>query len=456
MSRGEARLALVSKPQGRGTPRPHGNGPKGFGRIEQGMDATLSLAGPRVLMSRAALLHNIKIIRRRLASGTKLCAVVKADAYGHCASLVADTLANFTCDALAGPAVDAFAVVELEEAEAVDGNGVPVHVLRPIESTSVGPRRDAIEAAVLSGWTLTVTTPAAAMDVARIAGACGRRAAVQIMIDTGQHREGAAIRDVPLILKTIDSQPALRLSAMCTHFVSSEEPANPFNDEQLRRFRSATDAYVSEHPQVIRHAANSGAVFFNGSGHLDMVRPGIAIYGIDPTCRPHVDRPLRPVLKWVAPLTMVREIPAGATVGYNQAWRARTRTRIGLVPVGYADGYLRSFSNRAMMIVRGKAVPVVGRVSMDYATVDLDGVPGAAPGDEATVLDSDPLSPASVYSLAQVAATIPYEIFCHIGQRMKRMPAEAEEPATIGKITHMPRVQLMRLPQPAKKSAMTA
>jgi alanine racemase len=130
---------------------------------------------------------------------------------------------------------------------------------------------------------------------------------------------------------------------------------------------------------------------------------------------------------------MIRQIKKGATVGYNQTWTAARDTRIGLVPVGYADGYSRSFSNRAKMILHGKPVPVVGRVSMDYATVDLGDVPEASVGDPATVLDNDPLSPASAYALAELAGTIPYELFCRIGARVRRTavdPADSQENAS--------------------------
>ena len=123
----------------------------------------------------------------------------------------------------------------------------------------------------------------------------------------------------------------------------------------------------------------------------------------------------------------VRDLPKGSSVGYNQTWAAPRDTRLGLVPVGYADGYLRSFSNRAMMIVQGKAVPVVGRVSMDYATIDLGTVPQATVGDEVTILDSDPLSPASAYALARNAETIPYEIFTRIGPRVHRVATDPVE-----------------------------
>lgn len=391
------------------------------------MDATYSLGQPRVLISRTALLHNVKLLRSRLAPGTRICAMVKADAYGHGAQIVADTLSNYCADGLEAPAVDALAVVTLDEADALDPGPLPILVLRPVENVYIGRERERLENAIRQGWTLTVGSIEAASDVARIALAANKRASVQIMIDTGIHREGAPSEGVNRLVEAIESQPALKLSCLCTHFVSAEEAENPLTADQLRRFRSATESHAVRNPKLIRHAANSGALFFTPSSHLDMVRPGIALFGIDPTCRPSLERPLRPVLKWTAPLTMIRALPKGQSVGYNQTWRAVRDTRLGLVPVGYADGYLRSFSNRAMMLVHGQPAPVVGRVSMDYTAIDLTDVPHVQVGDEVIVLDSDPLSPASVYALAKHAQTISYEIFCHIGPRVHRMAEEVEE-----------------------------
>jgi alanine racemase len=168
---------------------------------------------------------------------------------------------------------------------------------------------------------------------------------------------------------------------------------------------------------------------------LDMVRPGISIYGIDPTCKPSPDRPLKPVMKWVAPLIAIKEVEAGARVGYGQTWTVSKPTRLGLVPIGYADGYPRLLSNRGTMMVGGQPAPVAGRVSMDLTVIDLANVPHAMVGDDVTVLDDDPVSPASVYKIAELAETIPYEILCRIGSRVRRVAItdadEREEEALV-------------------------
>lgn len=401
-------------------------------RMDASMDTRHSAAAvgePRVVVSRTALLHNAAVVRRQLPAGTRLCAIIKANAYGHGADAVADTLCNYSPDGSDTPAADALAVASLDEAAALPAAAtasVPILVFRPLENALIGGRRDKIEEAIRFGWVLTVCTPAAAEDVARVALAMGRRAAVQIMVDTGMTRSGVAPDRLPALLHKVDGRPSLRLAGLCTHFANSEDPADGFTDEQLDQFDAATAGYAAfARGRVLRHAANSGAVFFHPASYFDMVRPGLALYGIDPTGKPSLDRNLRPALRWTAPLVGLHDVPAGTTVGYGRTWTAGRPSRIGLVPVGYADGYARCFSNRAVVMVHGRPAPVVGRVSMDLTTVDLTDVPQARTGDEVTLLDSDPLSPASVYRLAEWGGTVPYEIFCGIGPRVHRVVADA-------------------------------
>jgi alanine racemase len=397
----------------------------------QGMDARDALGEPTAYISRAALLHNAVVIRRALAPGVKVCAMVKANAYGHDANLVVDTLCNFSSADLAGPAVDAFAVADLEEAAALPQTSHPILVLRPVENCFVGRQRSKIDFAVRNNWWLTLATTTAADDVARIAEAAGKRANIQIMVDTGMSREGVDLHGLDALLHKIETRPSLRLTGLYTHFVHSEDADQPMTIEQLARFLDKTDAVLERSAgKLLRHTSNSGAVFFSPSAHLDMVRPGISLYGIDPTERPSIERALRPVMRWTAPLIGIREVRKGTTVGYGQSWTAERDTRVGLVPIGYADGYNRGYSNTGVMLVHGCAAPVVGRVSMDLTTIDLGQVPSVAIGDEVTILDNDPLSPASAYKLAQWADTIPYEIFCRLGTRVRRVaidPVDSRE-----------------------------
>ncbi len=399
------------------------------------MDARDALGEPTATVSRSALIHNAAVVRRAVGRGVKVCATVKANAYGHGADLVVDALANFSTNDFGTPSVDAFAVADLDEAAALPATTLPVLVLRPVENCFVGRQRARVEAAVRAGWWLTVATPTAADDVARIAAATGKRAHLHVMVDTGLGRAGVGPDGLDALLDRIEQRPgSLRLAGLYTHFVNGEDPDSPMTIEQLATFLDRTDAAAERsNGRLLRHAAASGATFFTPPAHLDMVRPGLALYGIDPGGKPSIERPLRPAMKWTAPLIGVRDVPADGTVGYGQTWRAARDTRVGLLPLGYADGYDRAYGNRAVTLIHGCPAPVVGRVSMDLTTVDLSQVPSAAVGDEVTLLDSDPLSACSVYRLAEWSGTIPYEVLCRIGPRVRRVavdPADGREAVT--------------------------
>jgi alanine racemase len=354
--------------------------------------------------------------------------MIKADAYGHGAEIVADTLANFSTRKYEAPLVDALAVASIDEAERLPATILPIYIFRPVENCFLGRQRSRLEQAILNGWVLTLCSGTAASDVARIASSIGKRGIVQIMLDTGMTRSGVDGADLADLVDTIQSHASLRLGSICTHFACAEEAGREVTDGQLAVFNAACNAVAPRLRQkVLRHAANSAAMFLCPDARLDMVRPGIALYGIDPSLAPTSERLLKPALKWTAPLVQIHAVKAGAMVGYGQTWKSPRDTRVGLVPVGYADGYSRSFSNRSVMVVQGQTCPVVGRVSMDLTTIDLSPVPGAILGDEVTILDSDPLSPASVYELAKLAGTIPYEITCGIGPRIHRVAVEIEK-----------------------------
>jgi alanine racemase len=399
------------------------------------MDAKDALGEPTAHISRSALIHNAAVIRRAVGRGVKICAVVKADAYGHDANIVVDALANFSTNDFGIPSVDAFAVADLEEAVNLPVVPQPVLILRPVENAFVGRQKSKIETAIRNGWWLTVASPTAADDIARIAVAAGRRAHLHIMVDTGMNRAGVCTADLDTLLDRIHMRSSLRLGGLYTHFANSEDGEHPFNIEQLTRFLDKTDPLVEDNNgRILRHTANSGAIFLASPTHLDLVRPGLSLYGIDPQGKPSIDRALKPVMKWTAPLIGIRDVSKGQTIGYGQTHLTQKDTRVGLVPIGYADGYLRAFSNRGVMLVHGCPAPVVGRVSMDLTTIDLSQVPMASIGDEVVVLDSDPMSSASLYRLAEWAQTIPYEIITRIGARVRRVatdPGDGQEISAI-------------------------
>lgn len=390
-----------------------------------------SATEPRLLISRAALLHNVRVLREAASHGgvvPKVCAMIKANAYGHNAALVADALCNFSGPAgEEAPVVDAIGVATIDEAIELPQLAVPTLIFQPVESAFSPAVRTRVEYAIRNDWQLTLCSKSAADDVARIAAMLNRRAHVQIMIDTGMARSGVGVERAVELFQQVEQWPSLRLMGICTHLVAADMPGDMLGEEQINLFEKVTSHLAGK---VMRHAGNSAAIFFLPQARYDMVRPGISLYGIDPTGQPSMDRKLRPVAKFVAPLVGIRDIPKGQGVGYSHTWTAPRDSRIGLIPIGYADGYTRLLSNRASMIVNNKRAPVIGRISMDLTTIDLSDIPQASIGDEVTVIDNDPLSPASAYELARLAETIPYEILCRIGNRVKRVgvdPADGKE-----------------------------
>src|SRR4051812_34881767 len=196
------------------------------------MDARHTLGEPRVLISRRAMLHNATLIRQHLAPGVRLCAMIKADAYGHGVAIAADTLCNFCNDGSGKPPADAVAVASIDEALELPDVPVPVLIVRPLENAFIGRQRLRIEEAIRHGWVLTVCSTTAAEDLARISLTTGKRANVQVMIDSGMTRGGAALNDVAELLERIESRPSLRLWGLCTHFASADIPESSLTQEQ--------------------------------------------------------------------------------------------------------------------------------------------------------------------------------------------------------------------------------
>ncbi len=350
--------------------------------------------------------------------------MVKADGYGHGAAAVADALFS---GEQASVVPSAFAVATLEEAAALPSHDVPVMCMRPTELIWSPGGTDLLDDAIRQDVWLSVISPESATDLARIADRLGTRANVQVLLDTGMSREMCDPRHFAATVERVLSRPELRLCGVGTHFTDGEAIDESFSDDQVWLFHEAIAPFEAKLPKhTLRHAANSGGTLggHGAADHFDLVRTGIALYGIDPVADGS-GLDLLPVARWTAPLLTIRDLPTGATVGYNRTWTARQQTRIGLIPVGYADGYRRDLSGRATVRLDGpeKEVaqcPLVGRVSMDYLSVDLTPAPWCQPGDLAILLDDDPASPCSAASLAGLCDTIPYEILCNIGRRVQR------------------------------------
>lgn len=360
----------------------------------------------------AALRSNVAALRAR-APRSGLMAVVKADAYGHgmvpCARAALEAGAGWL-----GTATP-------DEALALRAAGITAPVLCWLW-TPGGPWRAAVEADV----DVTVSALWALREVAEAAAAAGRTARVQLKADTGLGRNGAQPAEWPDLVaaaRAAETEGLVKVTGLWSHFACADEPGHPSIAAQLAVFHSAleTAERAGLRPEV-RHMANSPATLTLPEAHFDLVRTGVAMYGISPV--PQVGGPadfgLRPVMTLSARLASAKRVPGGHGVSYGHHYTTPGETTLALVPVGYADGVPRHASGTGPVLVAGKWRTVAGRVAMDQFVVDLGG-DGAAAGDEAVLFGPGDRGEPTAEDWARAAGTIAYEIVTRIGTRVPRV-----------------------------------
>ncbi len=363
-------------------------------------------------ISGSAVEANLKLLRERISPGTKICAVVKADCYGH----GLETLLG-----LISEKVDCLGVATPQEAIHLRRLGYEREILMFFSSTAHADGeelRDTLDELIAEGVTLTVVERAEAGPIADSAKRVGATAQVHVKIDTGMGRSGIRTGKAPALIEEIRKHEEIHLTGMYTHFAGADEDKD-FTQQQLQMFLD-TVANCGGRSGLTLHAANSAATIDLPETHLDMVRPGIAIYGYQPSDQMQTHLPLRPCLRLTGHLMQLKQVPAGSRCGYGLTYEFDRDSRVGLVPVGYGDGYLRSLSGRTTMRIRDTDVPIRGRVAMDQIIIDLTDVPDARIGDDVEIISPDPDAPHSVENLARQGGTIPYEITVRLGTRVRR------------------------------------
>ncbi len=362
-------------------------------------------------MLRALARVNLAAIERncgRLASAAApaaLCAVVKADGYGHGAVPAARA-------AQAGGAVW-LAVATAAEAAELRAGGIegPLLVLGALSP-------EELDVALGAGADVACWRVGAAEAISRRAAELELQAGVHVKLDTGMGRLGT--RDADEAARTaaaVAAAPALRLAGVFTHFATADED-DDYLREQLAAFTGWAERVRAEHPGVLAHAANSAATLAEPAARLDMVRCGIGIYGLDPFHDDPARQGLEPALELRSYLAEVKPCAAGESAGYGRRFVAERDTWLGTIPIGYGDGYRRGLTNNAEVLLDGRRVPLVGAVSMDNITVDLGPgeAPPARPG-APVVLIGDGLR---AEELAARLGTINYEVTCGISRRVPR------------------------------------
>jgi alanine racemase len=249
----------------------------------------------------------------------------------------------------------------------------------------------------------------------------GLRPRVHVKYDTGMGRLGERDPDaVAELVRAVATSEDVELRGLWTHFATADEPDSDFFDEQLSRFRDLAAALKAEHPDLVLHAANSAATLRDRASHFDIVRCGIAVYGLDPFGEDPFSRELEPALELRSNVADVKRFEPGASAGYGQTWRAEVETWVGVLPIGYGDGVRRGLSNHADVLVRGRRYPLVGTVSMDNVTIDLGADTDVEPWTPATLIGAQGSERILCEEVARHLDTINYEVTCGISGRVPR------------------------------------
>jgi len=365
-----------------------------------------------------AIAHNIGVLREHAGSAAVM-AVVKADGYGHGASPTARAALNAGAYELG--------VATLEEALALRAAGITAPVLSwlHLPDEDFGP-------AIAADVELGVSSPRHLAGVASAARAVGRPAVVSVKIDTGLNRNGVAATEWPALLDALargQAEGVVEIRGLFSHLAFADEPTNPVNDLQAQRLTDALAQAraVGVRPTVV-HLANSAAALTRPDLGLDMVRPGIAVYGLTPVPEAG-DFGLRPAMTLRARVALIKRVAAGEGVSYSHLWTAPRDTTVALLPIGYADGVPRGLTNRLDVWLGGQRRPVVGRICMDQVVVDCgpDGG-GVAEGDTAVFFGTGDLGEPLAQDWANALGTLHYEVVTGVHGRVQRSYAGGDQP----------------------------
>ncbi len=368
-------------------------------------------------VSLANLRYNFGVVQRHVGPEVTVCAVVKADAYGHGATECARALEE--------EGVRWLGVTSLDEAIPLREAGIQARIL-----LMTGFWRGEEEEIVRLGLTPTVWEPGQVELLERAAAQVGAtKHPVHLKVDTGMGRLGVAPEEAPQVCSALKASPHLVMEGLSTHLASSEVLDAPSVGDQLKCFEEVRRVLRKEgfDPPLI-HAANTGAVISRRESWHNMVRPGIALYGyylpFERAGREVSGSKLRlavkPVLTWKTRILSLREVRANQSLGYGGTYVTKAPARIAVLPVGYADGLNRAVSSRGRVIVREHYAPIVGRISMDLTLADVTGLPGAAVGDEVILLGTEDGLSVDAREHATLADTNVYEILCGISKRVPR------------------------------------
>ncbi len=369
----------------------------------------------RIEIDLGAFRHNLGHIRRRLEPGTKLLIVVKADAYGHGMIPIAREAVRLGGSVYLG-------VASSVEAFALRSAGIRARVL----VLGVTHPRD-VARTIREDVTATLSTRQEALLFDRAAAKLGRKARVHVELDTGMGRLGVWCAEAVRFLYQTSRLRHLNLEGVFTHFPSAGAADARFSASQIEIFKKAVEiaGELIERPFRYVHMANSAGLLAYRDAHFNLVRPGIMVYGINPS-RKKLPFVLKPVLTLKSCVTLLKDVGAGRSISYARTFVTRRPTRIATVSLGYSSGYPFSLSNRADALIAGRRFPIVGRITMDHLMVDVGGEKGVKRWDEAVLIGRSGAEEIRAEELAERAGTIPYEIVCGLSAALPRLYKNAK------------------------------
>jgi len=361
------------------------------------------------LIDHEALRWNLRQIRNKVGPDVKILSMVKANAYGHGAVAVAQTLANAGGDALG--------VATLEEGVELRQSGIRTPIL-----VLAGAYEDQFADFVTHALTPVVHELAGLKQLETAVKDRGTTLDVHLKIDTGMGRLGLPAGEVEHWLPEIKNLRALQIAGVFSHFSHAESVEGDYTRRQLAIFKNVLERLRAQRiaPPLV-HFANSAATITLPEAYFDMVRPGIMLYGVYPSPAMASQITLKPALLWKTRILQLKNVPAGTSISYGQTFVTRRESLIATLPLGYADGYSRLLSNRGEVLVRGQRAPVVGRVCMDLTIMDVTDIRDVKQGDEVVLLGRQGNAEISADEIAAWANTISYEILTSISARVPRV-----------------------------------
>jgi len=366
------------------------------------------MVGSTIEIDLAALRHNLEQVRSLVGRSTSILAVVKSDAYGHGMVAVARELEN--------QGVECLGVSNCREAVTLREQGIRAPIL-----LLLGAGEDEFSTVIQHGLTPVLYRSDIARMISSAALAAGIQVPVHLKIDSGMGRLGVPYTEAEKFFKSIKPLEGIRVAGLLSHFASADEHDKSFSRLQLERFRQVL-AQARGMGLAFRyaHIANSAGVIDLPDSYLQLVRPGIMLYGAPPSQELHRPISLRPVMTLKTRVLQLKEVGSGSPIGYGCTYITSRPSRIATLPVGYDDGYDRLLSNKGEVLVRNCRAPVVGRVSMCLVTVDVTKVPGIQEDDEVVLLGKQGDQEITADEIAAKIGTINYEIFCNFGGNRKK------------------------------------